>query len=526
MDTLGTVLLVDGDGEVTHRAALALEAEGFDTDIRPEPPSVTALRRESTGEDGVADCVVTETKFPDRDGLEFAADVRSSLESTPIVVYTGHGNEQVASRAFTVGVAEYVRKSEGPSALVDAVDRVLRASESMSDSWNSSLPWGDSPAVEAPSDAAANEKRLCCELERYRTIVEEVADMVYALDAEGTVRFSNQQFAGVFDRTGDETVGTHASEFLSETAYETAHQLIRTLLKSEETNHGTYEFTVPRANGDPQTFENNMTLLVEDGEFCGTVGVLRDVTERNRQKQKLERQKQELERQKQELERQNERLDAFASIVSHDLRNPINVIAGKVELLRLTEELSHLDEIKECTDQMEALLTDLLALAREGRDVEEIDTVSLERIAIGAWRHVPTENGQLSLDSNLGTIEADPNRLEQLFENLYRNALEHGAGARADTVRRSQTGDRSARQQVDGSAVTVTVESLVDGFAISDDGPGIDPADVENIFDRGYTTSDTGTGFGLSIVERIVDAHGWSIDVDTDHDGARFVIRT
>ena len=75
-------------------------------------------------------------------------------------------------------------------------------------------------------------------------------------------------------------------------------------------------------------------------------------------------------------------------------------------------------------------------------------------------------------------------------------------------------------------SLRVVVESVENGFAVADDGPGIDPADTEHVFERGFTTSRDGTGFGLNIVTRIATAHDWTIRVDEDHDGARFVIET
>jgi signal transduction histidine kinase len=74
--------------------------------------------------------------------------------------------------------------------------------------------------------------------------------------------------------------------------------------------------------------------------------------------------------------------------------------------------------------------------------------------------------------------------------------------------------------------VTVTVGSLEEGFYVEDDGPGVPEAEREDVFDAGYTTSDTGTGFGLSIVHEIATAHGWEVSVtESDAGGARFEFR-
>ena len=204
-----------------------------------------------------------------------------------------------------------------------------------------------------------------------------------------------------------------------------------------------------------------------------------------------------------ELRRQNERLDQFASVVSHDLRNPLNVASGYLDLVRETGDLDKLDNVEDAFDRMDALVTDLLTLAREGKDVGETCSVGLDTVARTAWDHVATDGATLAVETDR-EIGADPDRLIELFENLYRNAAEHA-----------------------GDTPTVTVGALDDreGFFVADDGPGID----EGIdpFDTGVTTSDEGTGFGLPIVESIAEAHGWSVSVaESDEGGARFEFET
>jgi signal transduction histidine kinase len=103
------------------------------------------------------------------------------------------------------------------------------------------------------------------------------------------------------------------------------------------------------------------------------------------------------------------------------------------------------------------------------------------------------------------TVVGDESRVRQLFENLFRNAIEHA-----------------------GEDVTVTVGVLDngDGFYIADDGPGIPDEDRDRVFDSGYTTIEDGSGLGLVTVQRIVDAHNWSVTVtDSNDGGARFEIK-
>lgn len=199
------------------------------------------------------------------------------------------------------------------------------------------------------------------------------------------------------------------------------------------------------------------------------------------------------------LERQNERLEEFASIVSHDLRNPLNVAAGRLDLARETCDDDNLEDVARAHGRMEALIDDLLALAREGRSVLETEPVDVAAAVADCWCHVETAEADLEVETER-SIVADPSRFQRLLENLVRNAVEHA-----------------------GPDVTVRVGDLDDGIYVEDDGPGIPAANREAVFETGYSEFQDGTGFGLGIVERICEAHGWEVAVtDGDDGGARF----
>jgi PAS domain S-box-containing protein len=211
------------------------------------------------------------------------------------------------------------------------------------------------------------------------------------------------------------------------------------------------------------------------------------------------------------LQRQNERLDEFAEVLSHDLRNPLNVAQGRVELLQDHYEHEHLDATMRAHERMAALIEDILSLAREGGTVSEVEPVALAETATGCWRNVETADAELVVDADR-TVLADRGQLQRLLENLLRNAIEHGS-----TSPDSQTPEDAVEHG--DPDVTVTVGALEDGFFVADDGPGIDEAVREHLFDPGYSTSLEGTGFGLSIVERVAEGHGWDVAVVESADG-------
>lgn len=200
-----------------------------------------------------------------------------------------------------------------------------------------------------------------------------------------------------------------------------------------------------------------------------------------------------------ETRQERDRLDEFASVVSHDLRSPLNVAQGRLELAAQDCESEHLEAVAEAHDRMNTLIEDVLSLARAGDAIGDSSPVELSLVVETGWRHVDAKSARLANETE-GTILADESRLQQLLENLFRNAIEHG-----------------------GEGVTVTVGDLPDGFYVEDDGPGIPENERGRILDPGYSTSETGTGFGLSIVRDIAVAHGWEITVVSGVEkGARF----
>ncbi|MFC7056920.1 PAS domain-containing protein [Halovenus salina] len=119
-----------------------------------------------------------------------------------------------------------------------------------------------------------------------------------------------------------------------------------------------------------------------------------------------------------QLARQNERLNDFASIVSHDLRNPLNVASSHLELARLSEDSTeNLDKIEQSLFRMESLIEDILARARGDEEIEK-EQLSLTQSAQQAWQNVDTETATLKLDGD-AHFTADQDRIQQLFENLF-----------------------------------------------------------------------------------------------------------
>lgn len=322
--------------------------------------------------------------------------------------------------------------------------------------------------------------------EFFETLVENGSDAIVSIDEESRIVFANRSVERVFGHDPADLVGEPLTVLMPERFHDAHHEAVDRYLRTGERTLDWNDIRLPAEHAEGH--EIQLSITFEEHEYGGRrvfSGIMRDVTER------VERER--------ELERQNERLERFASIVSHDLRDPLQ--AAKANLAVAEADLGRhelLDETETKLDRMSELIDDVLTLAKQGRAVGDPEPVDLAAVAREAWNTGDRDGAAVTI-RDLPTVAGDPERLRTLFENLFRNAEAHADGD-----------------------VSVTVESVEDGFAVADDGPGFRDADPEKLFEHGYTTADSGTGFGLSIVQEIAEAHGWTVSATGD-DGARFV---
>ncbi|MFC7068847.1 ATP-binding protein [Halobaculum lipolyticum] len=201
------------------------------------------------------------------------------------------------------------------------------------------------------------------------------------------------------------------------------------------------------------------------------------------------------------LQERNAQLERFSDVVAHDIRNPLSVATGYLDVARESGDDDAFDRVDGALDRIERLVDELLTLARADGDACETEPLDTAAVARSAWETVDSGDATLVVADGIEPLEGDEGQLTQLFENAYRNALEHG-----------------------GQTVTVTVGPIDGGgFFVADDGPGVPPDIREEVFEHGFTTDDEGTGFGLAIVESVASAHGLVARVvDGDDGGARF----
>ena len=330
-------------------------------------------------------------------------------------------------------------------------------------------------------------KQLAAECRlQYRTLLEE-APVMMALtrseDGRPIIEDCNSQFVEALGYEVDTVVGSELAEFYTPESAERLQSV-------GDDRSSKRQFTGKKH--DLMTIDGEVIAALlravprrtADGEIIGTVAMYIDITERE------------------SIKRANEQLEEFTSVVSHDLRNPLNVAQLRATMLQDRsddESQDHLDTIMSALDRIESIIEDTLTLARQGDTIAEMAPVHLTRLVEQCWDGVETTGATLEIADEF-TVRGDRERLRHIFENLFRNAVEHG-----------------------GDDVTVRIgRAGEDCFYVEDDGRGIPAGDCEMVFEPGHTSATGGTGFGLTIVERIAEAHGWEVRIADDRDsGAR-----
>ena len=251
------------------------------------------------------------------------------------------------------------------------------------------------------------------------------------------------------------------------------------------------ELRVEREDGGLRWVETTAVPVTDDrGTVTGIAGITTDLTDR------VERER--------ALEETAERLDQFASMVSHDLRNPLSIAMGRLALYRETGDDADLDAVEAALDRIEALTVELTALARhgDGDGDGEHEPVDLAEVAADAWTFVDTRSA--TLEASSGELLANRAQLQAALENLFRNAVGHG-----------------------GDDVTIRVGPLPDGgFVVEDTGRGIPDEHRDRVLEHGFTTGYGGSGVGLAIVARVAAIHDLEVAVgESAEGGARFEFR-
>ena len=411
------------------------------------------------------DLMIVDRRLPDADGIELVEEIRRYCPIAEAVIITGDAKVESAVAAMGRGVFAYVLK---PFSAPDLVQATL----------------GALARVALVREREQLRERLEESERRHREVVEAVPAFVMALGPAGNILLWNHQLEEVTGFSREEMIGKSGTELVADGADRTlprkggGHRLVRWQLARAPgpgVTHITY------AVGIDVTDERSMLRRTMLAERLAAVGTL-------------------------------------AAGLAHEVRNPLNSATLQLQVLkrRLARRQTNpegllpvVDVVHDEIRRLDRLVTDFLAFARPHRlDLRPAPLDELVASVAEQLRPEVESAGiamEVVIESPLGSIEADPERLRQVLINLMRNAVE----AMGDEGR-----------------LTVRVRADMDGFAtirVEDTGPGI--VDNAPIFDAFYTTKASGTGLGLAIVHRIVQEHGGTISYESRPGHTCFTIR-
>jgi len=498
--SVATVLVVD-DPDAAAETASRLE-RGLDFAHAVTAASIPEAM--ATVENDSVECIVSGYEIPDADGHllqggeRFLRALRAYDDSLPFILFTEVGNDAIARKVIAAGVTDYIRRYDTESAYEQLLDRVRAAIDTRQTErraehlhrLNETMRLVHQGVIRA-SEPGAIDRAVVDRIVRHdlyrHAAVGDVDDGQFRVRATATAEGVSAEYPWR-DLDVQDSIETIQSRSIE------AHRLVFVPIVHGEVHRGVLALTTERSGAFGET---ERVVLRDLGE---TVAHAYETVETRRRLEARER----------ELREQNDRLDRFASVLSHDLRNPLQVASGHLDLLGENVESDRVEKIDDALGRMSALIDDVLTLARGEEQGLVLEPIVLDDLARCAWEEVATERSSIEIDPAVGTVHADRSQLRRLFANLFRNAIEHSATDSDEHV-------------------TVWLDWIDDGerigFAVEDDGIGIPVDDREVLFEFGRTTDASHTGLGLAIVTEIVDAHGWAITAtESDSGGARFEI--
>ncbi len=281
-----------------------------------------------------------------------------------------------------------------------------------------------------------------------------------------------------------------------------------------------------RANVRVPALLSGSVLRDMKGTPRGTVLLVRDITDRKRMEEQLNAYML-------KLERSNRELQEFAAVASHDLQEPLRKIKGFSGILSSKygkdlngEALDFLERMRSAAERMQTLMDSLLTYSRVASKAAPFTMVDLNTVLKNVlidleWR-IKQTGARIEI-KNLGTVEAEPNQMQQLFQNLVGNALKFHGGKRP--VIRIYSGQNPTRPRSRRNSPQERFRKIY----VEDNGIGFDEKELDRIFapfQRLHGRDEyEGTGMGLAICSKIVERHGGSIKArSTPGKGATFLV--
>ena len=456
------ILVVDDEQRVRQAVRRVLEQEGYR--VREAGNGQQGL--EAIGQE-VPDLVLVDLMMPVMDGMEFLAGARRMKPDLATVVITGYATTDKAVEAMKLGADDFVAKPFKPAELRMVVDRVIRRVRTLAD--------------------------MALEKSRTRVLVEAMSNGVLVVDASGMVVLVNPALSRLLPYTPSEPGKEHFQEVMP------CPEVCRAL---EEVLKGQMRTEPIKCQSELGPPEDPLAMQVNVLPFCdprgnvmGAMAVLDDVTA---------------------WRKLDELKNEYISTVAHEIASPLSSVAGQLQVLGqglagpLTEKQDHLlGRAAERVAGIIQLSKELLDLAKmDGQGRPKPEPVQVAPLAgeaadvVAAAAKEKDQTVRLEVADDLPPVLGVAREIQEVLTNLASNAVKYTPAGGEVTIAAHRQGDR-----------------LV--IAVSDNGLGIAPEDQAKVFEKFYrvknadTRQIVGTGLGLPIVKRVVEAHGGTIKLES-----------
>lgn len=447
------------------------------------------------------DMVLLDAMMPVMDGFKCCTQLQilAGSEGVPVLMITGLNDQASVDWAFEAGATDFVTKPIHPPVLRQRVRRLLEAS------------WADKALRESEK--------------KYRSVMENVREVIFQTNAAGDWTFLNPAWTTLTGFTVEESLATNFLNYVHPDDQLMSMELWQSLTKNGKSSCR-YEIRFLRKEGQIIWVEIHAhSTLINDGAVTGLSGIIQDITKR-RQAEALEKEKIRLEGEILERER-NEKMirrtlekekslgeikSHIINTISHEFRTPLTIIRGSTELLKHYEQklseakkIKHLQQIEESVNHMTTLLNDVITIGQ-------------------------AETGKLQFSPSQIDVQATTWEIVQELKHHFESQMGRDGGIVPAIIFTNQGDetqailDRKLVRQILTNIVSNAVKYSTQGgeirfelvcqpgqaiFRIQDQGIGIPPEDLNQVFDNFYRGSNIGTikgtGLGLAIAKKCVE---------------------